>query len=239
MADKQASGSKLYNQLSEKQKGKLKAKDNGEEAAQGSVASRIYNLSDQTIADKMTNKHVSLSNPPKISKVREARLQRKAAERQRRKAILLKQHKLPRGIASKAERNALTCPPRKPTQSFVDWPNVALGLHRMWLAYMARLLDLQLDLPGPPTAQEPASDLTAAMDVEESAASASSEVKQKAQTSAQYSASVVQNWHVKLSKADFHGARITGQFNYISNESRSHLIQLSQSHAPRIHPRSA
>lgn len=133
-----------------------------------------------TQTSKLNSKHVALTNPKRDSSLRAAKKASVNAEKQKRKTAKIKGFKT-RGLLPKQHRTS---------GASLKW-TTALGLHKLWIGYVSELLDLQLV------------SVNEEQDLE-------SGVKMDPAIQAGYGPGVVMGWQGKLTKADYHGAIISG-----------------------------
>lgn len=169
-------------------------------------------VSKSTQASKLQDKHLPLQNPAKASNLRANAKLKQKAEQQKRLKAKTKANKL-RGLLPKQQRKAGTA---------MQW-EVALGLHRLWLGYMSELLGFDIEGAEPATLSTQAATNTnnqMDLDAPETAIRREEIQVETVQTSHHptqqgFSSNVVAGWHAKLVKADYHGAMLTGEGDFL------------------------
>lgn len=182
---------------------------------------KTLNIPPGVQASKLADKHVALQNPRgKTSELRASKQKRSETEKQKKNQAKIRGNQSRGLLPRRARRNGLA----------MNW-ETALGLHRLWLGYMAELLALDIDtrdLGGmvptqPEQQQQPEASTSQAMEVESEEVSSSGapevmneqhqsqEMRLESALDSGYSQNVLTGWHTKLSKADYHGCLISGE----------------------------
>lgn len=181
--------------------------------SRSAAAGYPINIPASVRAAKVTDKHVPLQNPPgKTSELRANKQKRKQEEKRKKKQAHIRGNKA-RGLLPRAARK---------NGSAVAWVT-ALGLHKLWLGYMAELLGVDVEGSVPmdetvvPTQPEASTSTLSnqqdsAMEVDQDPAEQQQQTQHVQVGSALdqgYSATIISSWHAKLSKADYHGCLLT------------------------------
>lgn len=190
------------------------------------------------VADsKLRDKFLALQNPQgKTSDLRAKKQGRSEAEKSKKKQAKIRGNKS-RGLLPKKARR---------TGTVMSW-ETALGVHKLWLGYMAELLNLDIDttvtVPDysdtriETQLQPEASTSRAPMQVDEE--ESSPEVDHpylctglSSALDSGFSQGIISGWQQKLSKADYHGCMLSSQSLFEPLQTG----EAEMSHQSNLHP---